>query len=106
METVANTAPAQGVNRKLPYVKALRLEPQDPNSSKPKMIETSEAKAFPRKQWEKFFDNKGNPVIPNFNWKFIESIPTPADNDILLPKVTGGNEMEWYRERQRNESKK
>jgi hypothetical protein len=85
-------------NRKLPYVKALRLEPQDPNSPKPKMVETNEAKAFSRKAWENMFDKKGDPILKNFNWRFIESIPMPSPDDILLPKETGGKEMKNYKE--------
>lgn len=89
METGSNTETKSAKpNRKLPYVKALRLE-----NDRGKMIETDEAKAFPRIAWEKMFGKTGQPILPNHNWKFIESIPKPGDNDILLPKVTGGSEL-------------
>lgn len=74
METGANTA--KQLDRKMPFVKALRLVPDNPSNHKPTMHESNpkEYKIFPRKSWERFFDGKGNPVIPNFNWKFIESV--------------------------------
>jgi len=84
-------------NRKLPYVKAIRLVPEDPNSTAPRMKETTEVKAFGRKAWENMFDKNGNPRLKNFNWKFVESIPVPHPEDELLAEVTGGSEMKNYK---------
>ena len=84
METVANN-----VNRKLPFVKAIRLIEENG-----RMVETKEAKAFPRKAWENFFSKEGNPILPNFNWKFIESFPKPGNDDVLKPQATGGAELQ------------
>jgi hypothetical protein len=89
------------LNRKLPYVKALRLEPLDPTHPNGKWVETKEVKAFPRKAWEKMFNQETHtPILPNFNWKFIESIPKPADGDELLPQVTGGKEITTQKSKQ------
>ena len=88
METGANTANTTQNKKKLPYVKALRLV-----DDRGRMVETKEAKAFPRIAWEKMFDKKGNPLLPNHNWKFLEYIPSPAVDDYLLPEITGGSEL-------------
>jgi len=58
------------------------------------MVETKEAKAFPRIAWEKMFDKKGNPLLPKHNWKFLEYIPSPGVDDYLLPEITGGSELQ------------
>ena len=94
METGANTSKqSTKPNPKLPYVKALRLV-----NDRGHMVETKEAKAFPRIAWEKMFQKKDHsPILPNHNWKFIESIPKPGNDDILLPEVTGGSEIESVR---------
>jgi len=89
METGKPEVQSKTPNKKLPYVKAVRLVSQNG-----KMIETKEAKAFPRIAWEKMFDKRnGNPILPNMNWRFIESIPAPHPDDILIAERTGGSEM-------------
>jgi hypothetical protein len=77
METVVDKkTESNKMDRSKPFVKALRLVPDNPNNSKPRMEETNpkEFTIFPRKAWEKMFDKAGNPVLPNFNWKFVESV--------------------------------
>lgn len=60
------------------------------------MVETDDVKAFPRMAWKKMFDKAGNPILPNFNWKFVEEIPTPGPNDELSIEKTGGKELSSY----------
>lgn len=75
----------------LPYVKAIRLVEHHGE-----MKETDDVKAFPRMAWKKMFDKVGNPILPKFNWKFVEEIPAPGINDELKPEKTGGSELSTY----------
>jgi hypothetical protein len=91
METGENKRISIKKHKPLPYVKAVRLI-----DDRGKMVETDDVKAFPRMAWKNMFNKVGNPILPNFNWRFVEEIPAPGVNDTLLPEKTGGSELSGY----------